>query len=278
MSEQDLRDSMQQAVWDEPPLDFDPDSFMARAEQLTKRRRALMSVGVATALIIAAVATLPAVLTSGRTRVESATSVSTTATPGPSTANFPWPPNDEPRRNHTYEQDQPYLENMWVNVISPALQRQGADPSSIGVWSPTYQGTGYERDNSAADVLYGSVSYVGPGGPAQLGTTIAGVSAWGPPPDEFCAIRQDANTTCNATRRSDGSMVVAVEFAADKTTSNGFYSGYRSIYHYRKDGSVVGMESRANFVNSTVYANTGIPLTFDQLVDLATNEMIALPR
>ncbi|HWO64994.1 MAG TPA: hypothetical protein VNO31_33665, partial [Umezawaea sp.] len=173
---------MKQAVWDEPPLDFDPDSFMARAEQLTKRRRALMSVGVATALIIATVATVPALWVASRGKgVDTAHGVIST-TNVPTSANFPWPPNNEARRNHTYEQDQPYLEGMWVNFISPALQRQGADASSIGVWSPTYQRTGYERDSSVADVLLGSVSYVGPSGAALLTTTIAGVGAWEPSP------------------------------------------------------------------------------------------------
>ena len=278
MSEQDLRDCMKQAVWDEPPLDFDPDTFMARAEKLTKRRRALMSVGVATALIIATVATLPALWVGSRgdKGVDTADGVTATTTV-PTSANFPWPPNGAVRKNHTYEQDQPYLESMWVNFISPALQRQGADPNSIGVWSPTYQGTGYERDNSVTDVLSGSVSYVGPSGAAQLSTIIAGVGAWEPSPDKFCSTRKGADTTCTATKRSDGSMVVAVEFGG-KASGPGYYSAYRSVYHYRKDGSVVGMESRANFADPTGYTNSGVPLTFDQLADLATNQMITLPQ
>jgi hypothetical protein len=268
---------MKQAVWDEPPLDFDPDTFMARAEQLTKRRRALMSVGVATALIIATVATVPALWVASRDKgVGTANSVTATTTV-PTSANFPWPPNGEARRNHTYEQDQPYLESMWVNFISPALQRQGADPSSIGVWSPTYQGTGYERDQSVSDVLSGAVSYVGPNGAAQLNTTIAGVGAWEPSPDKLCSMRKDSRTTCTATKRPDGSMVVAIEFGGQEV-ADGFSTGYRAAYHYRTDGSVVGMESRANFANSTTYGNRGIPLTFEQLADLATNQMITLPQ
>ncbi|MCS7480867.1 hypothetical protein ACFFQW_28195 [Umezawaea endophytica] len=278
MSEQDLRDCMKQAVWDEPPLDFDPDSFMARAEQLTKRRRALMSVGVATALIIATVATVPAMWVASRDKgVDTAHGVTATSTV-PTSVSFPWPPNDEPRKNHTYEQDQPYLESMWINILSPALQRQGADPTSIGVWSPTYQPNGYERDSSVSDVLFGTVSYVGPSGPAVLTTTLAGVGAWEPAPDKFCAIRKAADTTCNATRRPDGSMVVAMEFAGPKSASNGYHLGYRSVHHYRRDGSVVGMESRSNFSGDVAAGNFAIPLTFDQLTDLATNESIALPR
>ncbi|MEO6084968.1 MAG: hypothetical protein ABIQ18_17840 [Umezawaea sp.] len=274
MSEQDLRDSMKQAVWDEPPLDFDPDTFMARAEQLTKRRRALMSVGVATALIIATVATLPAFLAASRDRADTATGVTTTTTGAPTSSTMPWPPNDAPRKNHTYDEDQPYLENMWINVISPGLQRQGAEVGSIGPWSPTYQRVGYVRDGAVSDVLYGAVTYVGSTGPAQLETTIAGVGAWEPSPDTMCAKFKGTGGSCEATKRADGSMVVAAQFGGNKSG----YAGERTVYHYRLDGSVVGMTSRPQFVDEKTYETAQVPLTFDQLTDLATIEAIALPH
>ncbi len=276
MSEQDLRECMKQAVWDEPLLDFDPDSFMARAEQLTKRRRALMSVGVATALIIATVATLPAFLLAGRDGVDTATSVTATA-PAPTSVNFPWPPNDTPRRNHTYEEDQPHLEHIWVDYISPGLQRQGVDPSTIGTWSPTYQATGYERDGTVSDVLFGVVPYIGSTGPAQLETTIAGVGAWVMSPDQLCAKSKAEDSTCSVTRRPDGSVVVAVQAGGDEPSA--YSLGRRTVYHYRLDGSVVGMASRSQFTEATTGGGDDrIPLTFSQLTELATNEAIALPH
>jgi hypothetical protein len=277
VSEQDLRDCMQQAVWDEPPLDFDPDTFMARAEQLTRRRRALMSVGVATALIIATVATLPAFLTSGRNRVDSATGVSTTSSASaPSSLNFPWPPSGVKRKNHTYADDQPYLASMWAIFLSPALQGQGADPSSIGTWSPDFQPSAYARDGGVNDILMGAVDYTGPTGFAQLNITLAGPGGWGPSPEEMCRNLPDPST-CNAIKRPDGTVVVAVELGG-KTGSGSFYSGERTVYHYRKDGSVVAMGSRARIVDASTYGNVRVPLGFDQLTALATNESIALPN
>jgi hypothetical protein len=163
---------------------------------------------------------------------------------------------------------------MWINIISPNLQRQGVEVSSIGQWSPTYQGTGNERDNSVADVLFGSVSYVGPSGPAQLETTIAGINAWGPPPDQLCSRFRITDGTCNATKRSDGSMVVAVQCPANKSG----YSGEPSVYHYRLDGSVVGMTSRPQYVEANTSDSARVLLSVDQLTDLATIGAIALPH
>lgn len=65
MSEQEIREGMLLAVWDEPPLDFDPDKLMRRAEQKKSRRRALVSVGVATAMIVVSAFALPGLLPRG---------------------------------------------------------------------------------------------------------------------------------------------------------------------------------------------------------------------
>jgi hypothetical protein len=276
VSEQDLRDCMQQAVWDEPPLDFDPDTFMARAEQLTRRRRALMSVGVATALIIAAVATLPALLTAGRNGVDAARTVTTTSA-APSSTNFPWPPNNSPRRNHTYAEDQPYLIQMWVDHVSPDLQRNGADSASIGTWSPSFQSTGYERDSSVSDVLIGTVSYLGPTGSSLLEITLAGVGSWRLSPDDLCAQKKSQRIVCNVARRPDGSAVVSVDAGAT-ASSGSFSSGERAVYHYRLDGSVTAMSSRSQFTDVKTYNAGHIPMTFDQLTDLATDPAITLER
>ncbi|MFD9705008.1 hypothetical protein [Lentzea sp. NPDC059081] len=62
MSEQEIREGMLLAVWDEPPLDFDPDQLIRRVEQKKSRRRALVAVGVATAMIAVASFSLPGLL------------------------------------------------------------------------------------------------------------------------------------------------------------------------------------------------------------------------
>lgn len=65
MSEQEIREGMLLAVWDEPPLDFDPDTLMRRVEQKKSRRRALVGVGVATAMIVVVSLALPSLLPRG---------------------------------------------------------------------------------------------------------------------------------------------------------------------------------------------------------------------
>jgi hypothetical protein len=62
VSEQEIREGMLLAVWDEPPLDFDPDALIRRVEQKKSRRRALVGVGVATAVIAVASFALPGLL------------------------------------------------------------------------------------------------------------------------------------------------------------------------------------------------------------------------
>jgi hypothetical protein len=65
VSEQEIREGMLLAVWDEPPLDFDPDTLIRRVEQKKSRRRALVGVGVATAMIAVVSLALPGLLPRG---------------------------------------------------------------------------------------------------------------------------------------------------------------------------------------------------------------------
>ncbi|HUQ58977.1 hypothetical protein [Lentzea sp.] len=82
MSEQEIREGMLLAVWDEPPLDFDPDKLIRRVEQKKSRRRALVAVGVATAVIAVASLSLPGLLPRDRDeQFASEGQVTTTAPP-----------------------------------------------------------------------------------------------------------------------------------------------------------------------------------------------------
>ncbi|TWP53063.1 hypothetical protein FKR81_08240 [Lentzea tibetensis] len=66
MSEQEIREGLRVAVWDEPPLDFDPDALIAQAEKVRTRRRALVSVGVGTALVVVSAFALPTLFSPSR--------------------------------------------------------------------------------------------------------------------------------------------------------------------------------------------------------------------
>ncbi|MFD4674616.1 hypothetical protein ACFWNN_33180 [Lentzea sp. NPDC058450] len=84
MSEQEIREGMLLAVWDEPPLDFDPDTLIRRVEQKKSRRRALVAVGVATAMIAVVSFSLPGLLTRGDQDVQLATDAPASASTAPS--------------------------------------------------------------------------------------------------------------------------------------------------------------------------------------------------
>ncbi|GGN05338.1 hypothetical protein GCM10011609_50680 [Lentzea pudingi] len=82
MSEQEIREGMLLAVWDEPPLDFDPDTLIRRVEQKKSRRRALVTVGVATAMIVVASFSLPGLLPRDR-NTQLGSETQTTSSPAP---------------------------------------------------------------------------------------------------------------------------------------------------------------------------------------------------
>jgi hypothetical protein len=84
VSEQEIREGMLLAVWDEPPLDFDPDTLIRRVEQKKSRRRALVAVGVATAMIAVASFSLPGLLPRDGDRQLGAETQTTTSAPPPS--------------------------------------------------------------------------------------------------------------------------------------------------------------------------------------------------
>ncbi|MEU3646629.1 hypothetical protein AB0E59_24835 [Lentzea sp. NPDC034063] len=81
MSEQEIREGMLLAVWDEPPLDFDPDTLIRRVEQKKSRRRALVAVGVATAVIAVASLALPGLLPRDRDSQLGAETTTNSSTP-----------------------------------------------------------------------------------------------------------------------------------------------------------------------------------------------------
>ncbi|GAB3912258.1 hypothetical protein GCM10029964_119690 [Kibdelosporangium lantanae] len=62
MSEHELREGLALAVADEPPLALNLDSLVSTAERMVRRRRALVAVGTATALVAVAAVTVPVVL------------------------------------------------------------------------------------------------------------------------------------------------------------------------------------------------------------------------
>lgn len=62
MSEQEVRDGLRAAVSGEPPLSFDPDALMTKAQQKIKGRRALIAAGAATVGVAVAAVAVPTML------------------------------------------------------------------------------------------------------------------------------------------------------------------------------------------------------------------------
>lgn len=273
MSEQDIRDGLRAAVWDEPPLNFDPDSLIQRAEQVTKRRRALVSVGTATALIIATIMAVPVVLSAGRQSVDTAAS-SLSTTPIPSSSepmpSMDWPPKGVRRVNHEWSTLQPRLLEVWP-TLSGNLQRAVTTVSDIGPWKPDFKPDWHVRDSSVADVVNGPVTYVDEFGPATLDVTIAGPGAWTVTPAQICQEARYANL-CAPVRRPDGSLVVTVECSQSEKLCT---VGIRNVYHYRLDGSVVAMTSMADLSVGNSPRREA-PMSFGQLIDLVTEPALRL--
>jgi hypothetical protein len=278
VSEQELRDGLQDAVWDEPPLNFDPDSFMARAEQLTRRRRALASVGVATALIIATVAAVPAFVAANRNQVDTAAGqFPTTAAPSTSAtpADIPWPPSDIRRKNYEWSTLQPRMLEMWPE-LTWHLQHVAPAVTNIGEWKPNLEHSPYAKDNLVTDVLVGPVTYTDDAGPAILDVTLAGAGAWEPSPVTMCRKNWPTDGKCDLVRQPDGTVVVTVE---QRPIMGGKpYGGVRAAYHYRSDGSVVAMTSRATSSPNEPMGGDRIPLTFGQLTELVTDQAVRIDR
>jgi len=275
VSEQDIRDGLQAAVWDEPPLNFDPDSLIARAEQITRRRRALVSVGTATAVLIATIVSLPLLFAGANQSVQPAASaLSTTPTSSSSSRpDLPWPPKGVKRASYDWAELGPRMLDVWP-VLSGNLQRVVGNASDIGVWKPDLKSDWHVRDSSIPDVVNGPVSYSDDRGPASLDVTIAGSGAWTMTPNELC-VQNGYATSCESVGQKDGSLVVKVECAQG---ANACAVGLRSVYHYRLDGSVVAMTSTSNSLNEPgkVLRSDHIPLTFDQLTELVTEPALRL--
>jgi hypothetical protein len=271
VSEQDIRDGLRAAVWDEPPLDFDPDSLIQRAEQHTRRRRALVSVGTATAVLIATIVSLPLMFAGGgdQSVLQAASSLSTTPTSTSAKPTLAWPPPGVQRTNYDWPTLQPRMLEVWP-VLSGNLQAVVGNATDIGPWKPDLKSDWHVRDTSVADVVNGPVPYSDDSGPATLDVTIAGTGAWTVKPTEICDESRWANR-CEQVARRDGSVVVTVDCIQGEKACP---AGMRSVYHYRLNGTVVAMTSTGDLTVDKV--RRAVPLNFDQLMVLVTDPAMSL--
>ncbi|MGW4207891.1 hypothetical protein ACWEIJ_07870 [Lentzea sp. NPDC004789] len=193
MSEQEIREGMLLAVWDEPPLDFDPDKLIRRVEQKKSRRRALVGVGVATAMIVVTSLTLPGLLPRDGDAQLGATGQSTT----PSST----------RTLSPYEREQRIGDGLTSKLLK--LRPEMKDVYASFNW----KGTGFKpeaplqqiRQSVDSTDLYGFVYFQDSIGPtALLVTTGSAVSQ-----SQLCS---SGAIFCRDVPQRDGTVVTEAEF------------------------------------------------------------------
>jgi hypothetical protein len=273
MSEADLREGLQAAVGDEPPLDFDADELIRRAQHARRRRRALVAVAVMTLALTGTVLSLPGVLDQ-RTRIDAAggpvltTTVSASQAPVPATTP---PPDPTPSRPSSTSEQQivaptkvapgattrlsAYLSSKFAEVAPnakvvsvDAAQSSDTEPGSLHAWLGFVDGVG------ASKVM---VRLAAP--PLRMTR------------DEFC----DQTGCAQAVRLEDGSYVATSYRATAVPDPKGLMC---TVAHFRVDGSVV--EVTGYGYEPTADGGPGraeVALTYDQLVALATDPKLTTP-
>ncbi|MBW4715672.1 hypothetical protein [Saccharothrix obliqua] len=257
MSEAELRDGLRAAVRDEPPLDFDADALIQRGQVARKRRRALVAVGVATAVLTGSVVSLP-LLSRDAGQVDALTAgVLTTEAAGPSSAT-------------TGSAVTPS-----VTAGAPSAVLAGTDHLAEYAVKRFRQLVPQVSDvraefsvNKAKDVegyVTGVVYFVDREGSSGVTVVLSG------PPlavtrDQFCD-----SAKCEPSRQQpDGSHL---EFATAGGRSNMIT---RSAAHFRTDGTVVQVNGYNYDPMQGGKIRDAVPVTADQLVSLATDPNLSL--
>lgn len=265
MSEEDMRDGLRGAVAAEPPLVFDPDELMATARRQAARRRALVSVGVATMLVAVAAVAVPLALgiprghdgvAVGGPPVTSVTTTTTPTMPGPE--DIEWPrPGVEPAHYTAAElvqrgkRMQAHLSATFALVVPEATDVEvrpfGGESEGSVADGRTYlnaftrftvRGTSYAVDIQA----------IAPGAARS--------------PEEQCG----EPGACEVQELPDGSWLLITDDSQDQARIT-------SVIHYRDSGAVV----RATGYNYDPTSRTAvryapaIPVTVEQLTALATD-------
>lgn len=244
MSEEELRARLRAAVAGEPPLRFDADALIRRAQAVRKRRRALTAVAVATAALTATVLSLPGALSAARgpTGVDALDQVLTTTATSAAPAPAPAPVSAVPVGRLA-----DYLAARFGQVVPGALKVHAEFTDT--------------RREQVSGYVTGFVRFVD-----RDGTGGVAVQLSAPPflvtRDDFCA-----GVRCDAPRRQpDGSYL---EFAT--SSSSGHDRVSYSVAHFRTDGSVAQVSAYNYDPAGGKEVRPTVPLTTDQLVALATD-------
>lgn len=262
MSEQEVRDGLAALVVDEPPLSFDPDSLMARADAATRRRRTLVGASSATLVVAAAAIALPIALRGGSgptsggvaTPAHGGTVVTTTQ----AKPKFQWPPAHYPTPRYTVAQLQALGHQLQAEAKGIFME---AVPAASGITARVFAGESSTDYHDGQLTLNGSISYQTNAGKAAVDIEIfAGATGVGP--GDAC--ENDKGKHCQKKYLEDGSMTVSTSWQQDGTKA-------QTIRHYRLDGVVVIVTGYNNdgFNGELVHNLPKIPVSTAQLTKIA---------
>jgi hypothetical protein len=259
MSEADLREGLRAAVGDEPPLDFDADELIRRAQHVRRRRRALVAVAMATLALTGTVLALPGALEQ-RTGVEAASGsvLTTTASPAPSPRSEPLPTTVLPATTAPAATSgvksflTGYLTGRFPEVV-PGSKVTAVQVSEVRDVEPVH--------------ISAIVQFVDRIGPSGAVVRVTAPSQRGPF-DRFC----DEVECDEPLRREDGTRLV-IGVTGDPATK---VVVSRAVAHQRADGSVVQVTAYGYGPGAGSELRE-VALTVDQLVRLATDPNLTVP-
>ncbi|MFD0201805.1 MULTISPECIES: hypothetical protein [Saccharothrix] len=260
MSEADLREGLQAAVGDEPPLHFDPDELIRRARDARRRRRALVAVAVVTLALTGTVLALPGVLdrrmavdaASGSVLTTAAAPATPSSRPEPLPATVPPPTTAAKPTTGVSSFLSGYLTGRFPEVV-PGAKVTGVEVSEVSDADP--------RHFSAV------VRFIDGNGPSGAVVRLIAPSRR-EPLDRFCVEvecgdplwRKDGTRLATGVNGDPVSKVVVSRAAA----------------HLRADGSVVQVTAY-RYDPGWGSELPDVALTDDQLVALATDPNLTVP-
>jgi hypothetical protein len=266
MSEADLREGLRAAVGDEPPLHFDADELIRRAEHARRRRRALVAVAVATLVLTGTVLSLPGVfdrvpgidaargpvltITASPSAEESGVPSTPRVQVAPSSVFAPAPSANMPRDAATYLTT--YLAARFPEVV-PEVKVVKVDFTEP-----------YEQDR--AGYLTGIVRFED-----RVATSAVVVQLSAPSlrltSEEFCATAECGTLM----RQTDGSHLVSTTvFEPDRNVTT------RTVVHLRADGSVVRVSGYNHDPTTGVDWRPEVAVSTEQLMQLAKDPKLSL--
>jgi hypothetical protein len=274
MIERDLRDGLDYAVAAEPPLSFDPDELMARAERQSKRRRSLAGVGVATAVIAVAAVALPTVLHTGSARgVAAAAGPSVAVTPQYSSHPTPteaWPPAGVAPKDYGVDELRSFG-TAWTKELTDKFAElvPGASDVSVQPWGGEASGQVFAGQR----YLDTFVQFELKGTKEAVAVQVEAPGNHTTSPAADC-VDQRKDVSCQTSWQGSTALVIQTTTGAQ----TGSKARLVNVSQYRADGSVVSATAyNYNPIivgtpkSDTQATSSTLPVTTQQLTALATD-------